>query len=144
MASGWRDLAWTSLTLLPSIHCTHYALISLSLTTTEVQMRWCYMGNEEKSKCEAMKTAARSVVKNLAFTCVDGKDTAGCVKLMKENKADLVGMDGGEIMEAGKYRPKAGVARATYTHNTSNSFHSLGQTRATLMSWAPDISSRQT
>ena len=70
-------------------------------------MRWCYKKGEDQ-KCKdlesALKTAAAQSVggMNITTTCVKGNDADGCIDKIKENDADLVTLDGGEIMQAGK------------------------------------------
>ena len=70
-------------------------------------MRWCYKKGEAQ-KCKdlesALKRAAAQSVGDMKVTttCVNGNDTSGCIDKIKKNEADLITLDGGEIMQAGK------------------------------------------
>ena len=68
-------------------------------------MRWCVLSNQEQAKCMDMKNATHKVAEklsmNVTFSCVMGANADGCMKKIKDDSADLVTLDGGDIKTAG-------------------------------------------
>ena len=71
------------------------------------QMRWCTISAEETSKCNDFKTviatlASQASLPAVNFSCVRGSNAVDCMKKIQSGLADLITLDGGEILTAGK------------------------------------------
>ena len=71
------------------------------------QMRWCTISAEETSKCNDFKTviatlASLASLPAVTFSCVQGSNAVDCMEKIQSGQADLITLDGGEILAAGK------------------------------------------
>ena len=70
-------------------------------------MRWCTISVEETSKCNDFKTviailASQASLPAVTFSCVQGGNAVDCMAKIQSGQADLITLDGGEILAAGK------------------------------------------
>ena len=71
------------------------------------QMRWCTISAKEKEKCNDFKTEIPSLVSQanlppVTFSCVRESNAVDCMAKIQSDQADLITLDGGEILTAGK------------------------------------------
>ncbi|XP_001364584.2 lactotransferrin [Monodelphis domestica] len=77
-----------------------FGILGLCLATTEQQVRWCVISENELKKCNELKEALKTVnVPNLA--CIKKTSHMDCIKAIAENEADAQTVDGGLIYEGG-------------------------------------------
>ena len=70
-------------------------------------MRWCTISDKETFKCNDFKTAIATLASqanlpNVSFSCVQGSNAVDCMAKIQSGQADLITLDGGEILTAGK------------------------------------------
>ena len=65
-------------------------------------MRWCTISAEETSKCKDFKTVIATLASEATFSCVQGSKAVDCMAKIQNGQADLINLDGGEILIAGK------------------------------------------
>ena len=80
------------------------------------QMRWCTISAKETEKCNDFKTviptlATQASLPNITFSCVQGSNAVDCMKKIQSGLADLITLDGGEILTAGKKAFSDNVSR---------------------------------
>ncbi|KFM64915.1 Melanotransferrin, partial [Stegodyphus mimosarum] len=63
--------------------------------------RLCVVSDQEMKKCQKMKTAFRARMLRPDIVCVKGFSQVKCMQLIRENTADLVVLDAGDIYRAG-------------------------------------------
>ncbi|KAI1893868.1 hypothetical protein AGOR_G00128090 [Albula goreensis] len=61
---------------------------------SEVHVRWCTTSEQEKKKCDDLALQVDD------FKCVQREDTEECLQAIKENQADAITLDGGDIYNA--------------------------------------------
>ena len=66
------------------------------------QMRWCTISAKETEKCDDFKTVIATLDSQANFSCVQGLKATDCMKKIQSGLADLITLDGGEILTAGK------------------------------------------
>lgn len=62
--------------------------------------RWCVWSDVALDKCRGLSRAAFTREVRPKFECTRGKDQASCLKTLQEGKADLVVLEGGEVLQA--------------------------------------------
>ena len=71
------------------------------------QMRWCTISAKETEKCNAFKVviptlATQANLSAVTFSCVQASKATDCMTKIQRGEADLLALDGGEILIAGK------------------------------------------
>ena len=71
------------------------------------EMRWCTISAKETEKCNAFKgemttLATQANLSAVTFSCVQGSKATDCMTKIQRREADLLTLDGGEILIAGK------------------------------------------
>ena len=74
-------------------------------------MRWCTISAKETEKCKAFKNAIATRDSKANFVCVRGLKATDCMKKIQSGEADLITLDGGEILTAGKKAFSDNVSR---------------------------------
>ncbi|XP_054721697.1 melanotransferrin-like [Uloborus diversus] len=64
--------------------------------------RLCVISDLEMKKCQKMKTAFRARMLKPDLVCINGYSQMKCMQLIKENAADLVVLDAGDLYHAGQ------------------------------------------
>ncbi|GFR00340.1 ovotransferrin [Trichonephila clavata] len=64
--------------------------------------RLCVVSDQEMRKCQKMKTAFRARMLRPDLVCIKGFSQIKCMQLIRENAADLVVLDAGDIYRAGQ------------------------------------------
>uniref|UniRef100_A0A4X2JSZ8 Transferrin-like domain-containing protein n=1 Tax=Vombatus ursinus TaxID=29139 RepID=A0A4X2JSZ8_VOMUR len=77
-----------------------FSPLGLCLASTEQQVRWCVISENELKKCNEFKEALKSI-NHPGLACIKKTSHIDCVKAISENEADAVTVDGGLIYEAG-------------------------------------------
>lgn len=83
-------------------------------------MRWCAVSEAEQKKCAELAKALVAVLPPAAVTafarlsCVKAYSTADCINKIRDNKADLVTLDAGEVYSAVKQFGLTVVAKEIY------------------------------
>lgn len=80
------------------------------------QMRWCTISAKETEKCNDFKTviptlATQAGLSDVTFSCVPGSNALDCMKKIQSGQAELITLDGGEILTAGKKAFSDNVSR---------------------------------
>uniref|UniRef100_A0A1W7R9D1 Transferrin n=1 Tax=Hadrurus spadix TaxID=141984 RepID=A0A1W7R9D1_9SCOR len=75
---------------------------------------FCTTSEEEQSKCSDLSIAAFSRRSNYKLQCVRAEDQTSCIAKIKDNEANLITLDGGDIYKAGKYSDLVPVAAEIY------------------------------
>uniref|UniRef100_A0A646QDM4 Melanotransferrin 2 n=1 Tax=Hemiscolopendra marginata TaxID=943146 RepID=A0A646QDM4_9MYRI len=65
-------------------------------------IRWCTISTVETKKCYRMRDALTARFVKPDVECVQANNTNECMQLIKENKADVIDLDGGDIYKGGK------------------------------------------
>nr|XP_002120780.1 serotransferrin-1 [Ciona intestinalis] len=60
---------------------------------------WCTVNDAEQSKCTQMSAAFQSAQFNAIVNCAAGKSTNICIKMVKNNQADVLTIDGGHLVD---------------------------------------------
>lgn len=95
-------------------------LLLCSITSWGKKMRWCTVSDPEQRKCAELAKALVAVLPPAAVTafgrlsCVKAYGTADCVNKIRDNKADLVTLDAGEVYSAVKQFGLTVVAKEIY------------------------------
>ncbi|KTF72092.1 hypothetical protein cypCar_00039936, partial [Cyprinus carpio] len=95
-------------------------LLLCSITSWGKKMRWCTVSEPEQKKCAELAKALATVLPPLAVTafghlsCVKAYGTADCINKIRDNKADLVTLDAGEVYSAVKQFGLTAVAKEIY------------------------------
>ena len=70
------------------------------------EMRWCTISAKETEKCNDFKTEIPSLASraglSVNFSCVHESNAVDCMAKIQRGQADLITLDGGEILTAGK------------------------------------------
>lgn len=81
--------------------------------TASISFKWCALA-AEKGKCAEFVKYVNVTAQNLSLdvtaSCVDGSSSDDCIAKIKDNKADLVTLDGRKVYDAGKIIMHAGKA----------------------------------
>lgn len=56
-------------------------------------MRWCTVSQEEKDKCDWLKKAADIFGIKPSISCFQAERVYGCLKTIREDKADMMAID---------------------------------------------------
>lgn len=80
------------------------------------QMRWCTISAKETEKCNDFKTviptlATQAGLSGVTFSCVQGSNALDCMKKIQSGQAEVITLDGGEILTAGKKAFSDNVSR---------------------------------
>ncbi|KAL6052841.1 hypothetical protein STEG23_013516, partial [Scotinomys teguina] len=97
------------------------------LGVTEV--RWCTISDPEQQKCEDMSKAFQGAGIQPSFLCIQGTSADHCVKLIKDQKADAITLDGGAIYEAGKEHGLKPVVGEVYDQDAGTSYYAVAVVR---------------
>uniref|UniRef100_A0A8C2BL19 Serotransferrin n=1 Tax=Cyprinus carpio TaxID=7962 RepID=A0A8C2BL19_CYPCA len=95
-------------------------LLLCSITSWGKKMRWCTVSEPEQRKCAELAKALVAVLPPAAVTafgrlsCVKAYGTADCINKIRDNKADLVTLDAGEVYSAVKQFGLTVVAKEIY------------------------------
>ncbi|KTF72101.1 hypothetical protein cypCar_00048064 [Cyprinus carpio] len=95
-------------------------LFLCSITSWGKKMRWCTVSEPEQRKCAELAKALVAVLPPAAVTafgrlsCVKAYGTADCINKIRDNKADLVTLDAGEVYSAVKQFGLTVVAKEIY------------------------------
>ena len=65
-------------------------------------MRWCVISEPEEDKCQDMRTALMAGRITGSMSCVRGRNAKDCMEKIRQNKADVVTLDQGDIYLGGK------------------------------------------
>uniref|UniRef100_A0A7N4PBD7 Transferrin-like domain-containing protein n=1 Tax=Sarcophilus harrisii TaxID=9305 RepID=A0A7N4PBD7_SARHA len=77
-----------------------FGIIGLCLASSEQQVRWCAISENELKKCNEFKEALKTT-NSPSLACIKKTSHMDCVKAISDNEADAVTIDGGFIYEAG-------------------------------------------
>ena len=70
-----------------------------------ISVKWCYINDAGKKKCEDMKpalsAAAQALQQSVQVECVGGTDAEDCMAKIKKNEADLIDLEARDINIAG-------------------------------------------
>lgn len=71
------------------------------------EMRWCTISAKETEKCNDFKNVvetqlAPEATLSVTFSCVRESKAVDCMAKIQNDRADLITLDGGEILTAGK------------------------------------------
>ena len=71
------------------------------------EMRWCTISAKETEKCNAFKDVIATLATHASlpavnFSCVQGSKATDCMTKIQRREADILTLDGGEILIAGK------------------------------------------
>ncbi|XP_051752841.1 saxiphilin-like [Ctenopharyngodon idella] len=95
-------------------------LLLCIITSWGKKMRWCTVSEPEQRKCAELAKALVAVLPPAAVTafarlsCVKAYGTADCINKIRDNKADLVTLDAGEVYSAVKQFGLTVVAKEIY------------------------------
>ncbi|XP_056607597.1 saxiphilin-like isoform X1 [Triplophysa dalaica] len=95
-------------------------LLLCSITCLGKKMRWCTVSEPEQKKCAELAKALASVLPPAALaafgrlSCVKAYGTSDCINKIRDNKADLVNLDAGEVYSAVKQFGLTTVAKEIY------------------------------
>ncbi|XP_062853971.1 saxiphilin-like isoform X2 [Trichomycterus rosablanca] len=93
----------------------------LSTAVWAKKMRWCTVSEPEQRKCADLAKALLAVLSPATATslgrlsCVRTYSTADCLSRIRDNKADLVTLDAGEVYSAVKQFGLTAVAKEIYS-----------------------------
>lgn len=100
--------------------CAVVILLLCSITCLGKKMRWCTVSEPEHRKCaELAKALAQALTPAVlaAFarlSCVKAYSTTDCISKIRDNKADLVTLDAGELYSAVKQFGLTTIAKEIY------------------------------
>ncbi|KAM4694519.1 melanotransferrin isoform 2-T2 [Discoglossus pictus] len=93
------------------------------------EVRWCTISEPEKQKCIAMKSAFTQVNIQPSLSCVSGKSSLDCAKMVMNNQADAVTLDSTLIYQAGKeYRLKP-IIGEVYDQGVGTAYYAVAVVR---------------
>ncbi|XP_033118671.1 melanotransferrin-like [Anneissia japonica] len=95
--------------------------------------RWCVVSDGEFDKCEAMKKAFATENLKPDISCPRAQNQEGCMRQIRDGQADLVTLDGGDIVTAGNTYKMQPVAGENY-----------GKEDATASYWAVAVAKKGT
>ncbi|XP_074163751.1 serotransferrin-like isoform X2 [Sminthopsis crassicaudata] len=77
-----------------------FSPLGLCLASTDRQVRWCAISQNELKKCHEFKEALKTT-NSPSLACIMKTSHMDCVKAISDDEADAVTIDGGFIYEAG-------------------------------------------
>ncbi|XP_072027550.1 melanotransferrin-like [Amphiura filiformis] len=87
-----------SLAVFLAVGLLHWSAIVEAQSTA----RWCTTSGPESNKCVAMRNKFAAKGLQPGIVCVVGKSVQECMRLIQDNGADLITLDGGDVYVAGK------------------------------------------
>ncbi|MCJ8729567.1 hypothetical protein PDJAM_G00108140 [Pangasius djambal] len=103
--------------------CGIIVILLFSTAVWGKKMRWCIVSEPERRKCADLAKALGAAFPPAAtlysqLSCVRAFSTADCLSKIRDNKADLVTLDAGEVYSAVKQFGLAAVAKEIYSGGT--------------------------
>ncbi|XP_027002253.1 saxiphilin-like isoform X1 [Tachysurus fulvidraco] len=103
--------------------CGIIVILLFSAAVRAKKMRWCVVSEPEQRKCADLAKALGAAFSPAAtlysqLSCVRAFSTADCLSKIRDNKADLVTLDAGEVYSAVKQFGLAAVAKEIYSDGT--------------------------
>ncbi|XP_060774299.1 saxiphilin-like isoform X2 [Neoarius graeffei] len=98
-------------------------VILFSTAVWAKKMRWCIVSEPERRKCADLAKVLGAAFPPAAtmysqLSCVRASSTVDCLSKIRDNKADLVSLDAGEVYSAVKQFGLAAVAKEVYSDGT--------------------------
>ncbi|XP_075058342.1 melanotransferrin isoform X2 [Mixophyes fleayi] len=93
------------------------------------EIRWCTISEAEKQKCIAMTLAFKQAQIAPSLSCVEGNSSLNCARMVKENVADAVTLDGRLIYQAGKQYNLRPVVGEVYDQGVGTSYYAVAVVR---------------
>ncbi|XP_063772434.1 melanotransferrin isoform X2 [Pseudophryne corroboree] len=88
-------------------------------------IRWCTISVEEKKKCDDMIVALNQAQITPSLSCVEGNSSLICARMVNDNLADAVALDGSLIYEAGKKYKLKPVVGEVYDQGVGTSYYAV-------------------
>ncbi|XP_075427275.1 melanotransferrin [Ascaphus truei] len=104
-------------------------IFSLQTMVCLNEVRWCTTSDPEKQKCNEMKLAFTQAQILPPFSCVSGKSSIDCARMVMSNEADAVTLDGGLIYQAGKEYNLKPVVGEVYDQDVGTSYYAVAVVR---------------
>ncbi|XP_074860042.1 melanotransferrin [Carettochelys insculpta] len=92
-------------------------------------VRWCTISEPEQAKCNDMSTAFTDANILPKVLCVRGDSAINCTHMIKNNLADAVTLDGGNIYHAGKEYNLKPVVGEVYDQEVGTSYYAVAVVR---------------
>nr|AKZ20815.1 melanotransferrin 2 [Holothuria glaberrima] len=91
--------------------------------------RWCTISSLEQVKCQNMSLSLKSRSLIPEIECVQKSSPVDCMKEIRDGRADLITLDGGDIYMAGKVFGMKPIMEETYSNNIRG-YHGIAVVKA--------------
>ncbi|NXI53829.1 TRFM protein, partial [Chloroceryle aenea] len=106
-----------------------FSLGDVSTALSLERIRWCTISEQELPKCHNMSTAFGGAGILPPLECTAGGSAENCVRMIKDNLADAVTLDGRLIYQAGKEHGLKPVVGEVYDQEIGTSYYAVAVVR---------------